>query len=348
MRRAVVALAASACLLAAVPAHAGPRTRWQSARQTPAARAETAALARAEDQLLAARRLRRIASQVDPLAAGGLLVHHKQARRLLEAAGGSRARDPELRLRYGEVLSDLGQWREAAVVLAGVVDEVPAALRVDAWVELAVAHARLGRTRDEIACYDRALAIEPHTATRVTMLANQAEAYMTLGDIARAVDGYRAALTSIEALSAGEVPYFAPTTLWGLGVALDRAGELDAALDAVQRARMYDPGDSRLASDGWFYNPPHDEAWYDGLGHLAVARRGPDRDVRQAAYGRAIASFRAYAERAPPGDLWVAVAHARVTALTSEEARFTARLARAQAEERKQEGRSAGPPKPRP
>ncbi len=317
-----------AALVAATPspAAAAPPGRWESVRRGPAVQAEAAALARAEEQLLAGRRLRRTAEQVDPLAAGGLLVHQQQARRILEAAGGARARDPLLRLQYGEVLSNLGAWREAAAVLEATVDHVPGPFRVEAMAELSVIYARLGRTREEIASYDRALALEPHALSQATMLANQAEAYMTSGDLARAISGYRAALTTLDALSSPEVAFHAPTVFWGLGVALDRSGELDAALDAVQRARGYDPADSRLSSSSWFYNPAHDEAWYAALGHLMVARRGPDIDVRQAAYGRAIERFREYVDRAPPQDPWLSLARAHVATLLTEQARFEKRL----------------------
>jgi tetratricopeptide (TPR) repeat protein len=317
----------SALLLAATPtADAAPPRRWEAARRGPAFSAEATALARAEDQLLAGKRLRRAAQQVDPLGAGGLMMHQQQARRILEAAGGARARDPLLRLQYGEVLSNLGAWAEAAAVLETVVDRVPGPLRVEALGELAVAYARLGRTREEIACYDRALALEPHALSQATMLANQAEAYMSTGDLARAIAGYRAALATLDPLSGAEVALFSPTIHWGLAVALDRSGELDAALDAVQRARSYDPADKGLSSSSWFYNPPHDEAWYAALGHLMVARRGPDLDVRQAAYQRAIERFREYVGRAPPDDRWLPLARSHVTMLLTEQARFEKRL----------------------
>lgn len=330
MRAPISAVLASTLIVALIlattsSAHGAPPRRWETARRGPAFAAEATALARAEDQLLAGRRLRRTAQQVDSLGAGGLLVHQQHARRILEAAGGARARDPLLRLQYGEVLSNLGAWVEAAAVLETVVDRVPGPSRVEALGELAVVYARLGRTREEIACYDRALALEPHALSQATMIANQAEAYMSIGDLARAIAGYRAALATLDPLSGPEVAFYAPTVYWGLAVALDRSGELDAALDAVQRARSYDPADSRLSASSWFYNPPHDEAWYAALGHLMVARRGPDLDVRQAAYRRAIERFREYVDRAPPDDRWVPLARSHVAMLLTEEARFEKR-----------------------
>jgi len=330
--RIVAAALAGAMLAAPASAGADPLGRWEAARGPLRHAAEIQALEAADRQLAEGLRLRALASAFDPLASTGLFAHQQEARRLLEAVGGAAANDPRVRLRYGEVLSDLRLWSEAVPVLEGVVDQVPASSRVDAWVELAIAYARTGRGRDEIACYERALAHDPHGASRATILANEAEAFMAVGDVTRAVAGYRAALEPLT--TAEEIADRAPTTLWGLGVALDRAGELDAALDAIQRARAYDPADARLSGPGWFFNPTYDEAWYAGLGHLLVARRGPDLDVRRSAYGRAIEAFREYVDTAPQAVAWVATARARVVALTTEQARFEKRLAQTQRESR--------------
>jgi len=311
-------------------AEASPTTRWTQAREGKSRAAEKAALDAAEHQLGEGLRLRALASGFDPLGGAGMVAHQQEARRILDAVGGGRSASPEVRLRYAEILSNLGLWAEVVPILERTVNEVPASSRVDAWVELAVAYARVGRGQDEIRCYERALAYEPHGASRATILANEAEAYMAAGDVARAVAGYRAALEPLATVE--EVARRAPTTLWGLGVALDRSGELAAGLDAIQRARAYDPADRNLSGAGWFFNPEHDAAWYAGLGHLLVARRGPELDVRREAYGRAIASFREYVDLAPAADLWVATARARILALTAEQARFERRFA---AEKRK-------------
>jgi tetratricopeptide (TPR) repeat protein len=329
-----------ASLFVSDAATARPIARWADARDGARRATETRALAAADLQLGEGLRLRRLASGFDPLGSAGFLVHQQEARRILEAAGGARAASPEVRLRYAEVLADLRQWAEAAEVLEGVVDHLPAPRRIDAWVELAVAYARLDRGREEIQCYDRALAFEPHGSARSTILANQAEAYMAVGDVARAIAGYRAALEPLS--SPEDVARRAPTTLWGLGVALDRSGELDAGLDAIQRARSYDPADRSLSGDGWFFNPAHDAAWYGGLGHLLVARRGPELDVRRAAYGRAIEAFREYVAMAPTTDLWLPAARARIVALSAEQTRFERRFA---AEKRKEAKPASGPPR---
>ena len=73
---------------------------------------------------------------------------------------------------------------------------------------------------------------------------------MVLGDVSRAVAGYRAAL---ELLTSTEMFDVAPTTLWSLGVALDRAGDLSGGLQSIARAREYDPQDRKLSGDSWFY-----------------------------------------------------------------------------------------------
>lgn len=332
----------AAITLASSAALATPTSRWTEARQASRAVAEQRAVEAADQQLAEGFRMRRLASGFDPLGASGYVAHQQEARRILESVGGANARSPEVRLRYAQVLSDLRLWPEAVAILERVVDDVPASSKVTAWTELAIAYARLGRGEEEVGCYERALAFEPHGPARSTILANQAEAYMALGDVTRAVAGYRAALDGLAA--SAQMPDRAPTTLWGLGVALDRSGELESGLDAIQRARAYDPADRSLSGEGWFFNPPYDAAWYAGLGHLLVARRGPELDVRRAAYTRAIEAFREYVDTAPPNDLWVAAARARILALTAEQARFERRFA---AQKRKEDGAAKPPGAPR-
>lgn len=98
--------------------------------------------------------------------------------------------------------------------------EAPSSLRALTFADLAVAYAHLGRVEDEIAAYGKALEVQPVAFERSRLFANRAEAYMLLGNIIAAVEGYRAALSL---LSADHMMFgTGPTTLWGLGVALNR------------------------------------------------------------------------------------------------------------------------------
>ena len=130
-----------------------------------------------------------------------------------------------------------------------------------------------------------------------------------------AAEGYREALR--ERLPA-EMWRLGVTTLWGLGVALDRSGDLDAAIQAIQMARTYDPGDQQIHGPGWFYAIPHDEAWFEALGHWAAARKTDLKSVRAFAYARAIESWEEYVARAPKGDRYLPIAQARLAACEKE------------------------------
>jgi tetratricopeptide (TPR) repeat protein len=186
--------------------------------------------------------------------------------------------------------------------------EAPAPVRSEAWQRLAVCHARLGRWDDEIKAYTEALALEPHPGPRATLLANRAEAYMVLGDVTAAVEGYRAALASLGSL---DMFRYGVTALWGLAVALDRSGDLEDALASIQLARTYDRTDSQIHGPGWFYVPPYDDAWYAALGHWAAARGAELGAARAASYQQAIAAWEAYLARAPSTDRWLPLAKAR-------------------------------------
>src|SRR5690606_13296059 len=108
----------------------------------------------------------------------------------------------------------------------------------DALRALAICYARLGRHDEEIAAYAEALVIEPHADVRAVLLANRAEAFMVRGDILSAVRGYRQSLQEAPGSDA------APTTLWGLAVALDRSGDFSGALERIALARTYDAIDA--------------------------------------------------------------------------------------------------------
>jgi hypothetical protein len=148
---------------------------------------------------------------------------------------------------------------------------------------------------------------------------------MGVGDISRAIAGYRAAL---EGLSNFELARVGPTTLYSLGVSLDRAGDLEGGLQAIGRARSYDPVDRFLQGDAWFFSTPHDQHWYEALGHWLVGRKGDGDDVRLGAYERAVAAWKLYVTRAPADDPYVAVAKARLKQCEKELAAFSRKVSK--------------------
>jgi tetratricopeptide (TPR) repeat protein len=172
----------------------------------------------------------------------------------------------------------------------------PAVLRARILARLALAYGQAGRIADEIAAYSEALAVEPLADDRARLLANRAEALMHAGNIAGAIAGYREALTVRSA---------APTTLWGLAVALDRSGDLERALAAVSLARVYDPADKEINGPDWVYVPPHDKFWYEALGYWSRARSADVEGDRGDAYARAVQAWKAYAANAARDDRWL-------------------------------------------
>jgi len=239
----------------------------------------------------------------------------------LRGVGGAQARTMRARWLTARALQELGRPTEATEALEGLATSphVPTTLRSDALGDLAIAYARADRVEEEIAAYEAAIALEPHAVSRATMLANQSEAFMVAGDVARAVLGYRASLGE---LSSRELPSVGPTTHWSLGVALDRTGDLDGALGEIARARAYDPLDLHLRSPRWFFVPPYDEHWYEALGHWLVGRRADELERRRDAYERAERAWVAYLASAPPDGPYVPIARGRLITLRAERTRL--------------------------
>jgi tetratricopeptide (TPR) repeat protein len=296
-------------------AHAEP-SRWLRARDARLAD-EVRATNEAERALVDARRSGRSSSDA-------LVPSELSAARALDAlrgVGGARARTMRARWLTARALQELGRPTEAIEALEGLATapRVPTTLRSDALGDLAIAYARADRVEEEIAAYEAAIALEPHAVSRATMLANQAEAFMVAGDVARAVLGYRASLGE---LTSRELPSVGPTTHWSLGVALDRTGDLDGALAEIARARAYDPLDLHLRSPGWFFVPPYDEHWYEALGHWLVGRRADELERRRDAYERAERAWVAYLASAPPDGAYVPIARGRLATLRAERTRL--------------------------
>jgi tetratricopeptide (TPR) repeat protein len=243
----------------------------------------------------------------------------QQARRLFEQAGAASSPDPRLRLRYAGVLEEQGDFPAAATALEAVVHAKPtpaAPFLAEAYRRLGICYAKTGATDDEIKAYDHALAVEPDTGYRSLLEANRAEAWMTLGHVEAAVAGYREALADI-----GNAAGMRVTTLWSLGVALDREGDLDGGLESIHLARDYDPRDTSIHDrNTWFYSVDYEEAWYEALGHWSAARYAEVGAVRAEEYGRAIGEWEDYIARAPAKSPYAELAKAHLRKCEKERA----------------------------
>lgn len=229
----------------------------------------------------------------------GRLRSALDALRLVDA---ERADDVRLRFLLGRVLGLLGEWPRAASVLEAAIDEAPTHPMVgDALFRLAIAYAWLGEREREIEMYDAFLERTSTESARATALSNRAEARMAQGDLREAVEDYRAAL----AITVD------PVATLGLAVALDRLGDLSAALAEAEKSRLLDPEAARLRGDGVFFVPAYERHWYEAL--LAMASASGAKSPAEATphWRAAAARFAAYAEEALPEDPWLPLAKAR-------------------------------------
>lgn len=335
-------LGAAAALIvtfALTPAHAKPSV-W--------ARAQSPTLAREADAIEAADRAvsRDLSLSFMPTSFRRTMLLKRTLERM-RASQAATSTNASLRYRLGqvyyrlfEVEADVAHIEAATQHFEFVVSSpsLPTSERARALMSLAICYARLGRHEDEIVAYAAAIALQPDPISHAVLLANQAEAFMARGRIIAAVRGYQA---SLRATPSAFMIDSGVTTMWGLAVALDRSGDLDGALENVRRARSYDPDDSRLKGDHWFYVPAYDQHWYEALGFWQIARDVKNPEVKRQAYDAAIRSWRAFTDKARLDDPWVAIADFRTGQCEKERLEAMARAARKRGEQRD------GPPIPK-
>lgn len=224
---------------------------------------------------------------------------------LLLRQSGEDAPDHPGWLRFlGETLiaSETGREAEARAVLRRAL-----ALRPDAhwaaraWFQVAIASHRLGEGEVERAAYTEALAFEWDEERRALVHLNRGESRMLAGDLDGAVADYEQA---VELAHDAEVHALA---LWGLAVALARAGELPRAL-----LLAYDADAARFPGAGGaparaidlpnvFFAPAHEIEAYRALAAMARAERAAEEAARRAALVEARGAWDAYLEGARRG-----------------------------------------------
>lgn len=323
--RPIAAWIAGALLACAEPASAEPSI-WARARDGQG-EARRALIAEAQALVIKHRQAKHgHVPGLDPRDAQTLArASLARAAALFDQARAHTVPDPFVRQQAADVYETLGRYADAGAIYEGIVrGDAPDVLKAEVWASLAVIYAHLGRVPEEVDAYGRALALQALAPERARVLANRAEAYMLQGDITAAVEGYRAAIALMTAVDF--IRRAGATALWGLGVALDRSGDLEGALDAVRVARSYDPRDLQINGTGWFYVPPHDKHWYEALGHWEAARVTDLDSVRVEAFARAQESWAAFIEAAPPTDRWVPVAKARLAQCKKERDAFLRRV----------------------
>jgi tetratricopeptide (TPR) repeat protein len=246
---------AIACSLLAGIAQAKPSI-WDVAREP--------SVERDYQTLVAVERMVARDDSGDPTLPGRFM---RAALAVIELAGGTRSADARLLFVAGDLLSDpmVGRDKEARALLVRalrVAPESPLAGR--AWFNLAIASARMRDPASERKAYGNALELVWEPGFRSNILANRAESNMVLGDLEAAVVDYR------KAIALSDRPDLAALGHYGLGVALERNGDLPRALDAMDVARA-------------IQIPAYDIHYYKALAALAAAR-GPKKPEVVAAH----------------------------------------------------------------
>ena len=232
--------------------------------------------------------------------------------RLLDRTDAAHSPEPRVRILYGRILARAAQdlpaeverdfLERAAAVLQEAIAEWPEHPEaMDARFALAVTYAKLGRPADEIAIYEQILQREPSRSERALTLMNQAEAYMVMGELDRAVQGYRNALTMLPDQALAH---------WGLAVALDRNGDPAGAVAEAAAALQFDPSAEALHNENVFFVPDYDRYWYDALGAMARATREKEPSLAALWWRDAAALWQSFVDAAK-GERWTEAARAR-------------------------------------
>jgi tetratricopeptide (TPR) repeat protein len=179
------------------------------------------------------------------------------------------------------------------------------------WFHLGVERSRQGRLDGALVAYESLIATGDADASTY---ANAAELLMALGRLSEAEERYREAIR-LDTPAPGRIETSHALTLatYGLAVALDRAGQADAAREMMARALVLDPRHATLtaaeqAAADVFFIPDGDVYYYLGLG----AEVAGEIDESKAA-------FQEFVTRLPRGP-WITRARAHLGALAALEA----------------------------
>lgn len=258
-----------------------------------------------------------------------------RARALLEDSGAATSPDVRLRFDLGEVYEALDRHQLAISVLTAALKEAPTHPAAEsAWVTLAYAYAKIDKPKDERDAYEKYLSLVTDDRSRATAILNLAEADMRLGRIEDAVVGYREAVQLAAALPSASSSALETGKLavWGLAVALDRAGDPGGSAAQAKLASQMDVGQMLIGhGQNVFFVPPYERLWYLALGATADARATTDAR-RALEYWRQVeklwTSYVDQAERADPKERWLPLARAHRDRSKTERAAAERRVAK--------------------
>lgn len=181
--------------------------------------------------------------------------------------------DPRLDFLRGEALLGAGAayWKRAPDSLREALHKAPnSPLAAKAWFDLAIAERKLRHRDAEHLAYTNALREEWHPELRATLFLNRAESSMSQRSLVGAIEDYRQALELSRSLKTRSLAQ------WGLAVALDRSGNLPAALESVRsasRPQFLRNGRPSTALDlpGLYFLPSYEIHYYRALAAMAQA-----------------------------------------------------------------------------
>lgn len=302
MRRFLLALALFAM---PAPATAAP-TIWDLAKQ----KGETLSTEEIHRQVATlyeeAGLLARYSAASDPLGGAQVIAKLESARAILILHHALESKDARLRYDLGLVLSRLNRYVEGAAALENALAYAPGhAFASEAWFELALDCAHLGRHESEENAYIHALSLTERSGSRAVIFSNLSESRMAQGKLAA---GIEAAETAIE-LEPDE-----PSPRWNLAVLSDRLGDAFGAVESARHALEYDPDLERIDGKFVFFEPQYEQHWYFAVAFLAMAERETG-DQRKDHLMAALASYKKWLEEAEPTDRFRARAQENVDRL---------------------------------
>ncbi|MGZ5966364.1 MAG: tetratricopeptide repeat protein [Polyangiales bacterium] len=235
----------------------------------------------------------RYLSAGDPLGGAQVISNLESARAILELHKASESKDARLRYDLGLVLSRLNRYAEGAAALENALAYAPDhPFAADAWFELALDCAHLGRHESEENAYIQALARTERSGSREIIYSNLSESLMAQGKLEAGID---AAETAIE-LEPDE-----PSPRWNLAVLNDRRGDVFGAVESARHALECDPDLERIDGKFVFFEPAYEQSWYFAVAFLAMAERETG-DQRKDHLMAALASYKKWLDEASPKD----------------------------------------------
>ncbi len=302
---ALASLAVATASLATDAAHAEtPPSRWDIARER--------GVRSRWDLHVKVRQLIYLRGQLDTETMRDATL--ERARALLEDAGAANSPDVRLRFDLGEIYYLLDRFERAIAVFVPALEMAPSdPAAADALAYLAYAYAKLDRSTEERAVYEKYLARVTDDRLRATAMLNLAEAEMRLGNLRDAIAGYRDTIALTEQLPNGvSQTHTLILGVWGLAVALDRDGQTREGVVQARRAVMMDPDDRVIAHDpNVFFVPAYERHWYLALG--AVARAEDEKQPADAAklWKKVEDQWTKFIDPAASNDRWLAMARVR-------------------------------------